>query len=279
MESKRVGMDGQTWSMSKIKLLESCPLAFYLQYIEKYRFVDENQDTLARDLGLAIHYTFEVMQNGMTIAESYEETKKEHLHIVGEENWHFIDAMMPKVRKFNRMLHDMDEINPFAYVEAEAKMAVDKNFEPVDFFSSNAYFRGVVDYTAGRQNESTIIDFKKGGAGYLTKYHAPQLSSYLLLDYYCNNKFEEGNTFIYYVEKGDLSPGPSISGDMIESHTRPWLVNKIDTAVNQVYDDGYFKFKRGNMCKYCDYAPKCKSGRRGTAGTLTKYEIESQGIL
>jgi hypothetical protein len=33
------------------------------------------------------------------------------------------------------------------------------------------------------------------------------------------------------------------------------------------------------MCKYCDYADLCKDGKRGTAGKLTKYEIESKEIL
>lgn len=269
----------QTWSMSRIKTLETCPLQFYLSYIVKLRHMDESQDTTERDLGTTIHYLLEMMQAGHSIAEAYDLTEAKYYTTVGADNWHRIIDMLPSVRKFNRMMHDKDESNNFDYVEPEMMMAVDKEFNNVDFRSSDAFFRGVVDYTARRGRESLIIDYKKGGQGFLTKYHTPQLNSYLLLDYYCNGGFDFGQSYIYYVEAGELSRGPRIEGPMIESHTRPWLENKIETAITTVEDAGYFGYKRGNMCKYCDYADLCKDGKRGTAGKLTKYEIESKGVL
>lgn len=269
----------QTWSMSKIKLLETCPLQWYLSYGIKLRHMDENQDTTERDLGTTIHYLLEMMQDGHTIAEAYELTEAKYMHTVGEDNWPRVIGMLPSVRKFNAILHNKDMESPFDYVEPEMMMAVDVDFKPVDFFSKEAFFRGVVDYTARRSTESTVIDYKKGGQGFLTKYHSPQLRSYLLLDYYCNGKFSVGNSYIYYVESAELSRGPVIEGPNIESHTRPWLEKKIETAIKAVEDEGYFKYSRGNMCKYCDYADLCKDGKRGTAGKLTKYEIESREVL
>lgn len=269
----------QTWSMSKIKLLESCPLQWYLSYGIKFRHMDETQDTTERDLGTAVHDLFEQMQSGMTIAQAYEYCEQQHYHIVGEANWPRLVDMLPSVRKFNRQMHDRDEAHPFDWVEPELKLAVDKDWNPVDFFSKDAYFRGVVDYMARTGNESLVIDYKKGGMGYLTKYHSPQLNSYLLLDYYCNGAFDVGQSYIYYVEAAELSRGPRLEGNMVESHTRPWLENKIETAIKNVEDEGYFKHVRGNYCKYCDYADLCKDGKRGTCGSLTKYTIESKEVL
>lgn len=268
----------QTWSMSKLKLLESCPLQFYLSYVLKLRHEDPNQDTMARDLGTTIHYVLEMMQSGHTIQEAYELASNEYSELLGC-NWSFIDEMIPKVYKFNRIMHDRDEINPYSLVEPEMKLAVNKDWEPVDFFAKDAYFRGVIDYVAKRGEESTIIDFKKGGAGWLTRYHTPQLNSYLLLDYYCNGAFDEGTSYIYYVEAGELSKGPTIKGEFIESHTRPWLEDKIEAAIFAVEEEGYFKHKRNNMCKYCDYAPLCKNGKRGTCGDLIDHSIQSKEVL
>lgn len=270
----------QTWSMSKLKLLKTCPLQFYLNYIIKFRHMDESQDTTERDLGTTIHYLLEMMQDGHTIAEAYELTEAKYLGIVGADNWPRIIGMLPSVRKFNRMLHEKEvSEGDFDYVEPEMMLAVNRDYEPVDFFSPDAYFRGVVDYMARREGEAIAIDYKKGGQGFLTKYHTPQLNSYLLLDYYCNGKFEKGQAYIYYVEAAELSRGPMIEGPRIESHTRPWLDNEIESAIVAVEEEGYFKYKRGNMCKYCDYADLCKGGKRGTAGLLTKYEIESKDVL
>lgn len=270
----------QTWSMSKLKLLENCPLQFYLSYILKFRYVDEDQDVTERDLGTTIHYLLEMMQMGHRISEAYELTEQKYFSTVGEDNWPRIIGMLPSIRKFNRMLHDKEEAaGGFDYVEPEMMMAVDRDYNPVSFFDKNAYFRGVVDYMARKDDKSLVIDYKKGGQGFLTRYHSPQLSSYLLLDYYVNGKFEEGQSYIYYVESAELSRGPLIQGNMIESHTRPWLDDKIETAITNVEDAGFFGFKRGNMCKYCDYAPLCKDGKRGTAGSLTEYEIKSKEIL
>lgn len=269
----------QTWSMSKLKLLESCPLQFYLKYIIRFQHMDENQDTTARDLGSAIHYTLEMMQTGHTIQEAYELTEGEWRDVVGQENWPKIIDMLPNVRKFNRMMHDRDEQNPFTSVDPEVKMAVNRDWEPVDFHDSSAFFRGVVDYTARRDGDVMIVDYKKGGGGYLTKYHSPQLNSYILLDYYCNQRFDSASAYIYYVEAGELSRGPTIPGGMIESHTRPWLENKIEAAIIAVESEGYFKHSRGNLCKYCDYADLCKGGKRGTCGELINYSIESKDVL
>lgn len=282
MESNGVELKGlheQTWSMSKIKVLESCPLHFYLSYILKLRHMNESQDTTARDLGTTIHYLLELMQDGHTIQEAYEATELKYHSVIGADNWPKIIDMLPSVRKFNRMMHDKDELMGFDYVEPEMKMAVNRNWEPVDFFSSDAYFRGVVDYMARHGDQAIVVDYKKGGGGYLTKYHSPQLNSYLLLDYYCNGPFEEGTSYIYYVENAELSRGPVLKGEMIESHTRQWLENKIETAIKSVEDEGYFKHVRGNYCKYCDYEDLCKDGKRGTCGSLAKYSIESKDVL
>lgn len=269
----------QVWSMSKLKMLEECPLQFYLSYLRKFQHIDVNQDTTERDLGIAIHYLFEMFQSGYTLQEAYDLTRQEYYEIVTPVNWPRIVGMLPSVKKFDTIMFNRDFDNPYDYVEPEMKLAVDRDFNNVDFFSKDAFFRGVVDYTARRGTEATSIDFKKGGKGYLTRYHAPQLTSYLLLDYYCNGKYDVGNSYIYYVEAGDFSKGPTILGENIEKHTKPWLENKIETAIVNVEEDGYFKYKRGSKCKYCDYADLCSAGKRGTSGELVKFEIESKEIL
>jgi len=270
----------RAWSMSGIKMLEKCPLQFYLKYVIKLDHTDPDQDTDARDLGLAMHYILELMQDGRTIAEAYEEAKVEHFDILGEELWKRVEDVLPHIHKFNRMMHDRDEAEDFIYAEPEKKLAIDVNFEPVDFFSEDAYFRGVIDYTARTpKQKSIVIDHKKGGGGFLTRYHSPQLSSYLVLDYFANEKFEVGHSYIYYIEAGELSEGPKIYGDLIESKTRPWLVNKIDTAIDNVISSGKFYHSRGSQCKYCEFESLCKNGARGTAGDLIKYVEESKELI
>ena len=272
----------QAWSISKLKMLESCPLNFYLSYILKLKRDNPNQDTTARDLGQAIHYLLELMSSGYTIQEAYDITEAEHLDIVTPSNWHYIRLMLPNVYKFNRMMHERELEVPLSYVIPEQKLAINRNYEPVDFSSPDVYFRGIVDYTMRTShNHSMILDFKKGGSRYLTKYHAPQLTACTLLDYYANEKFEEATSYIYYVEAGELSPGPKIQGNMIETHTRPWLDNKIGDAIAAVEDVGAFTHNRNTMCKYCDYEDLCKASsfKRGSCGELEHHVEESRDIL
>ncbi len=267
----------QTWSLSKLKMLEQCPLHFYLKYIVKQP-AEGAADTTERDLGLTMHYLLELMQSGYTIREAYLEAEEKYREIVGD-NWNRVEGMMPSVFKFNRLMHDRDDATPFDYAVPEIKLAINRDFEPVDFFDKDAYFRGVIDYSARIGRNSLVLDYKKGGMGFLTKYHSPQLSSYLVLDYYCNGKYEKGESWIYYIERAELSKGPEILGANIEKYTRPWLVNKIDTAIRVVETEGMFAHARGNYCKYCDYADTCKNGKRGTCGGLIKFAEESKEIL
>ena len=117
----------QTWSMSKIKLLENCPLQWYLSYGIKLRHMDETQDTTERDLGTTIHYLLEMMQFGHTIGEAYELTEQKYFAEVGADNWPRVIGMLPSVRKFNRMMHEKDLEDPYDYVEPEMMMAIDNN--------------------------------------------------------------------------------------------------------------------------------------------------------
>lgn len=267
------------WSTSKLKMLDKCSLQWYLQYHLKLDHEDKN-DTVARDQGTTLHAIFEWMMEGYTIQEAYDKAEDFYLDIVKPENWDLIRDNLKNVHKFNRMMHDREEATPMRYVVPEMKLAINRDYEPVDFFADDAYFRGVVDYTQRTvENKSVVIDYKKGGGGFLTRYHTPQLNGYLVLDYYANEPFDFGSSYIYYVEAGELSRGPQIGGEMIETHTRPWLDNSIQTTIDTVYSDGLFKHKRGNHCKYCKYADLCKGGKRGTAGELVKYAEESKELL
>ncbi len=270
----------RTWSLSAIKMLENCPLNFYLSYIEKYRYEDPSMETLARDLGTTIHYVLEMLYSGMTVPEALAAAEEEYFEVVGDANWHYILAMIPNVHKFNRLMHDKELVTPLDYIIPEQKLAIDRNYKPVDFGDPTAYFRGVIDFSWRTESgNSMVLDFKKGGNGFLTRYHKPQLLGYLILDYYGVGKYDEGESYIYYVEKGELSPGPKIQGENIETHTRPWLDDKINMAIAKPVDDKGFFHKRGSYCKYCDYQDKCKNGARHTSGDLIKYASASKEII
>lgn len=48
----------------------------------------------------------------------------------------------------------------------ELRMAINKDFQPVDFFAEDVWFRGVADLSIVSENEARIFDYKLGKATY-----------------------------------------------------------------------------------------------------------------
>jgi CRISPR/Cas system-associated exonuclease Cas4 (RecB family) len=253
-------------------MLEKCPLQYYLKYI--VRLDGTEGDTLERDLGTLVHYVFERMYSGCSIDQAVQEALDKYGDSIPVENLHRVHDMIPNVRRFDYMMHEMDA-GKVDLVIPEREVAIDREFNPVSFNDPNAYFRGIIDFSWRAGPNALLLDFKKGGGAFLTKYHTPQLASYILLEY-CTSPFQEASSYIYYVEAGQLSKGPTLNAEGIERHTRGWLVNKIEDAKNAVKDAGIFMHKRGSHCKYCNYSTLCGKGRG--CGDLTTYEQQSRSI-
>ena len=266
------------WSVSKLKTLERCPLQYYLSYVAKVQLpvgMEDPDATLNRNAGITLHAMLEMMANGHTYEQAIALGKRDFISLVTPERWPMVEEHYPHLIKFLGRINGLCQRLEVASIEPELQLAIDKNFKPVGFHSEAAFFRGVEDFSLRTvDNRSIIIDHKRGGSpAFGVKIHRPQLNSYMVLEHFGRSPVKGAKAGVHFIEAGDIVMTEYVSKDSIEALLPNWLISKIGKAVNTVIEDGGFNHCRTQMCKYCDYQPFCKDGKRGTAGLLEQLKI------
>lgn len=260
------------WSVSKLKMLEKCPLQFFLQYCVKLGIVgdEDPDDVLNRNAGTALHRMLELMFEGHTFDEAIAIGKEENISAVTPERWAFVEKHYPNLKSFRRRMGVFEENHPIADIEPELKLAITRDYRPTGFFSDDAYFRGVIDLPISLANEDAVVlDHKRGGSpAYGLKYHQAQLTTYHLLYHFGHRRVRGIQSGIHFMEAGAVVMGKYTPGQQVQDLLPQWLDAKIETAVQNVIEAEAFYPVKGTACTYCKFKPLCRAGKRNTCGDL-----------
>lgn len=272
-----------SWSVSKLKVLEKCPLQFLLKYGVKLNILkDENPDeVLNRNTGTALHRMLELMFDGASFDDAEAQAKEENLEAVTPERWDFVEKHYPNLKSFRVRMGVFEENHPIDIIEPELKLAITRDYKPTTFSDPNAYFRGVIDLPVHMENnDALVIDHKRGGSpAYGLKYHQAQLSTYHLLYHFGHRRVRGIQSGIHFMEAGAVVLGKYTKGQNIEDLLPTWLDNKIETAVKTVVEAEQFFPIKGTACTYCDFKPLCKNGKRNTCGDLEPIRVAARKLF
>ncbi|HET8686857.1 MAG TPA: PD-(D/E)XK nuclease family protein, partial [Methanosarcina sp.] len=274
------------WAPSRIKSLTSCPLQFLLKSVIKVSFKSEmTEEDIKNDparffskVGTAAHLIIELMANGKTYEEAYEETKLKHFEDVTPYHWNLVEELEDNIRHFHLRIERFGVENPIDKIEPETMYALDMDWKPVFKFSKNAYFRGIIDMPVRLKNrDALLIDHKRGGsAQYGIRMHEFQLKAYSLMYCAANKDIRGVVPMIHYIQEGSIAKGDYYPRDRVLEEFSKTIDSAIYGAVEQVQEFGKFKHKRGNTCQYCEFQDLCKGGARGTANHLQPIVEESK---
>lgn len=250
------------WSFSKLKILQQCPLKFYLQYIVKLKW-SLAPPSLITTVGKAVHRILEFLIIGKTVTESFKLAKKEYSASLTEEEWNqHVATTEFNVIQFREKLDAFEKKTPIKRFIQEKKVGITQEYQPTGFFSDDVYWRGVIDL--GLQLESNdliILDHKTGAPAEMgIRNFQSQLDSYKVLFHRGVDPVEGAQAGIHFVKDGKIildhySDKKEIDGKLINE-----LEFFIIASVDRLKDIGYFKHIRGGYCKWCDYNAECKKG-------------------
>lgn len=130
-------------SWSRLSDYQQCPLKFKLKYIDKNpKFKEDSSKSPHLVRGTNVHAALE---NYVIQRTSGQEVTISSLPEV-ENTKPFID----------RFVDNYDTVIP------ETQIAINKNWERVEWFSSDAYYRAILDLIAIRATDIQIVDYKTG---------------------------------------------------------------------------------------------------------------------
>lgn len=272
------------WSFSKLKLLQKCPLQFYLKYIKRLKvdIAQLDEDRLRTEVGSALHNVLETSMGINDVNKAFARARHKFAKKIPKDSWEeLVASQYANVVEFLRRKEEFEAINPIKRFYTEKRMAVTKDWESCSFFDDNAYFRGVIDLILHLNNDDIlIIDHKTGGSGeYGIRNYEFQLDVYKPLYHFGVENVKGAQAGIHFIKSGDIVTSSYSSLDDVVSTIPKKIDFFIETAIDKVLEKGYFYYERQNLCKYCDFKEMCKAGKRGTSGELQVYEKESAQIV
>lgn len=218
-------------SHSRINDFDQCPRKFKLKYIDKApEFKMDKRKSPHLIKGEKIH----------KYLEDYVNHRKEGRDDIGENS---LDAV-ENGKEFAD--HIIDLYGP-ENVFAELQLAIDKNWEPVDWFSPDAYMRAIVDFSAYGQKISEAIDWKSGKfTNYTPESGFGQLELTAGFIFALKPGIEHVQTQYAYVEHRKAVKKVYSSDDFIP------IRQYFDNKSIEVNAEDKFLPKKNRFCRFCE---------------------------
>lgn len=206
------------WSYSRLSTYEDCPFKAKMKYVDKA----QEPGSKALDRGKAIH----------KIAEDY---------ALGR-----IEDEPPELQCF---IDEFKELRANKKrIQVEEQLALDKDWEPCDWFGPDAWVRLVVDCIVQLDTELILIDHKTGK---IRPSHRDQLELYAIAGFANSGpaiKTIRGE--LWYLDQGELIEASYKRSDV------PKLQKKWEKRAMPMLTDRTFKPKPGDGCRWCHFSVK-----------------------
>lgn len=268
------------WSISKLKVLQKCPLNFYLKYVLKVPVPEGagREDSLSADVGSAGHRILEHMMLGVAKPQAYALTKAEYCpEKITEQQWEdLVVSLETQIISFKERMDAFVKRNHVHKIFTEVRLAVTKEWDPCHFFDGKAYFRGVIDLCLLLENNDLIIiDHKTGGGDGGIRPYKAQLNSYKPLFHFGHSKINGAQSGVHFIRAQDIQMDFYSSVKDIENKHIQELEWAFDGAVDRVKELGFFKHVAGPYCAWCDYAVACKAKDK----PLKQLELSTKKVI
>lgn len=217
-------------SWSRLSDYHQCPLKFKLKYLEKHHlFKEESTSSPHLVRGSNVH---KALENYVIQSTSNGELEVKITSLPE------VEATKPFVDRF---------LTNYTTVIPETQIAINRNWERVEWFSKDAYYRAILDLIALRPSDVAIIDYKTGkmrdydggpsGKGQL--HLSGAISLHLWPD------IPEVSTTYAYVDHRQTITKKFTQADRQE------LREHFDEEHNRVNSDTKFRPTVNEFCKWC----------------------------
>ena len=281
------------WSFSKLKMLNKCPLQFYLKYVVKAKPDQPPAISAVTEQGKAAHEILELVIKGKSIGDAFRLIKHKYSEILPGTLWSDgppdedgvihekggVGRAEYSITKFREKLDAFEKQNPVKRYITELKIGVTEAWEPTGFFTydkekpdNNVFFRGVIDLTVQLENyDALFLDHKFGPPAIVgVKNFKDQLDIYKVLFSKGVQRYGNGQSAVHFVRDGEITMGSITSQHDIENTFVNRVRFSIQGAIDGLKETKYFKHKRGTHCQWCDFNAICKEG------TLKEIELSSK---
>jgi len=252
------------WSASKVSTALRCPRLFHWKYIEKLR---EPEVMPEARIGKAIHKALEQVLMGTPIVEATAAVRAE---LPSENEQLRFDRLCTGIPAFSSRIGEFRRRRRVARQLVEYSLAVREDMSVTQFYSGDAYYRGVLDLGYLFSDDALALIDHKTGARLPGTSIADQLEGYVVL---AAAAFRHVRMFwlgVHWIAERAVEWGPRITAEAVVDELMPDLLDNIEAAALAV-DDGP-RPNAGPWCDRCSYRDRCPASKELRYEPVEYYE-------
>lgn len=252
------------WSASKVSTGLRCPRLFHFKYIQKIKEPEVMPETR---IGKAIHKAVEQVLMGTPIEEATAAVRAELPSEIEQMRY---DALATGIPAFVTRIGQFRRRRRVARQLVEYSLAVREDLTTTQFYSGDAYYRGVLDLGYLFEDDSLALVDHKTGARIPGTSIADQLEGYAVL---AAAAFRHVRRFwfgVHWIAERAVEWAQPVAPEHVIDRLMPDLLDNIEAAALAV-DDGP-RPNPGSWCDRCAYRTLCPASREIRYEPVEYYE-------
>ncbi|MBX3158382.1 MAG: PD-(D/E)XK nuclease family protein [Deltaproteobacteria bacterium] len=241
------------WSASKVGTALRCPRLFHWKYIEKIAEPEVMPETR---IGKAIHKALELALMGTPIPEATSTVRAE---LPSENEQLRFDRLGTGIPAFAHRISQFRRSRRVARQLVEYSLAVREDLTVTQFYSGDAYYRGVLDLGYLFEDDSIALVDHKTGVRLPGTSIADQLAGYVVL---ASAAFRHVKRFwlgVHWIAERAVEWGPPLLPDQVMDKIIPDVMDNIEAAALAVSDGP--RTNPGPWCDRCSYRDRCPASK------------------
>jgi CRISPR/Cas system-associated exonuclease Cas4 (RecB family) len=238
-----------------------------LQYVERIREDDIPEDLVAKvdrtatKFGSAAHRLSELVADGKTLSQAFDQTKKEEGLTRLETE--LLDTHRDTATIFENRISRFKEKYSIGSDDREVEIAVDSSLGPSTYKDSGAMLRGKIDRLMISEDGKTavVIDLKTSKRATL-QYAGGQLDFYTTLIFGAYPEVQTVKQGLYFLTLGQMLWAPTARRISYKMDSENSIVRRVNSAVDDFYKAVQPEIRVHTLCKWCIYREICKKERR-----------------
>lgn len=243
------------WSASKVATALRCPRLFHYKYVDKIREPEVNPE--AR-IGKAIHRALELSLHGRPLSQACGEAITQ---LANEDEVARFEQLATGIPPFLTRIGQFRKQRRVQRQLVEYSLAVREDLSPTAFYSSEAYYRGVVDVGYLFDDDMLAIVDHKTGKPFpaAERVLLDQLGGYAVLAHASFRHVDAIWLGVHWVADRALQWSTPLPNQVVAQKLGAELLDNIEAAALAV-DDGP-RTNPGSYCDRCVYRHMCPASR------------------
>jgi hypothetical protein len=241
-----------------------CPRLFHFKYIQKIKEPEVMPETR---IGKAIHKAVEQVLMGTGVEEATATVRAELPSEIEQMRY---DALATGIPAFVTRIGQFRRRRRVARQLVEYSLAVREDLTTTQFYSGDAYFRGVLDLGYLFEDDSLALVDHKTGARIPGTSIADQLEGYAVLAAAAFRHVKRFWFGVHWIAERAVEWAPPVTPAHVIDRLMPNVLDNIEAAALAV-DDGP-RTNPGSWCDRCAYRNMCPASREIRYEPVEYYE-------